>query len=93
MYDPVSGRCAMAGAGHPPPVPAAPDGTVRFLELPAGPPLGRGGTPFEAAEFHVAENSVLARTRPPMGGDLRPDPARPAPSAPDGPCRSRDPGP
>ncbi|MFC3573643.1 PP2C family protein-serine/threonine phosphatase [Streptomyces yaanensis] len=60
VYDPVSGGCAMARAGHPPPVLAAPDGTVRFLELPAGPPLGLGGMPFEAAEFHVAENSVLA---------------------------------
>lgn len=60
VYDPVSGRCAMARAGHPPPVLATPDGTVRFLELPAGPPLGLGGMPFEAAEFHVPENSVLA---------------------------------
>ncbi|MFF4725018.1 PP2C family protein-serine/threonine phosphatase [Streptomyces mirabilis] len=50
----------MARAGHPPPVLAAPDGTVRFLELLAGPPLGLGGMPFEAAEFHVAENSLLA---------------------------------
>ncbi|MFF4957656.1 SpoIIE family protein phosphatase [Streptomyces sp. NPDC001222] len=60
VYDPVSRRCSMARAGHPLPVLATPDGEVRFLDLPAGPLLGLGGLPFEAAEFAVPEGSVLA---------------------------------
>lgn len=60
VYDPVSGRCSMARAGHPFPAMVAPDGTVDFLDLPAGPPLGLGGIPFETAEFDVPEGSVLA---------------------------------
>ncbi|MFF8395646.1 SpoIIE family protein phosphatase [Streptomyces sp. NPDC016172] len=60
VYDPVSRRCTMARAGHPPPALVTPDGGVRFLELPAGPPLGLGGLPFEAAEVPLEENSLLA---------------------------------
>ncbi|GAA4029146.1 hypothetical protein GCM10022232_88710 [Streptomyces plumbiresistens] len=60
VYDPVSGRCSMARAGHPPPVLATPDGTVGLLDVPAGPPLGLGGLPFEVAEFDLPEGSVLA---------------------------------
>lgn len=32
VYDPVTGRCTMARAGHPPPVVIAPDGQVSFPE-------------------------------------------------------------
>jgi PAS domain S-box-containing protein len=60
VYDPVSRRCTMARAGHPAPVLVMPDGTTDFLSLPAGPPLGLGGLPFETAEFDVPEGSVLA---------------------------------
>ncbi|MDX3226736.1 SpoIIE family protein phosphatase [Streptomyces sp. ME19-01-6] len=60
VYDPVSRRCTLARAGHPPPALVTPDGTVRFLELPAGPPLGLGGLPFEATEIELPEGSVLA---------------------------------
>ncbi|MFF7982585.1 SpoIIE family protein phosphatase [Streptomyces sp. NPDC007901] len=60
VYDPVSRRCSLARAGHPPPALVRPDGTVRFLELPAGPPLGLGGLPFEAIEVELAEGSLLA---------------------------------
>ncbi|MFH0180301.1 SpoIIE family protein phosphatase [Streptomyces cacaoi] len=60
VYDPVSRRCSMARAGHPPPALVAPDGEVEYLELPTGPPLGLGGLPFETAEFDVPEGSVLA---------------------------------
>ncbi|AYC43853.1 ATP-binding SpoIIE family protein phosphatase [Streptomyces griseorubiginosus] len=60
VYDPVSCTCRMARAGHPPPALVAPDGTVRFLDLPAGPPLGVGGLPFEAVEVELDEGSVLA---------------------------------
>jgi PAS domain S-box-containing protein len=59
VYDPVSRRCAMASAGHLPPAIVSPDGSVRFCDLPAGPPLGLGGLPFEAVEFDVPEGSLL----------------------------------
>ncbi|MEV6121754.1 SpoIIE family protein phosphatase [Streptomyces sp. NPDC052077] len=60
VYDPVSRRCAMARAGHPPPVLLPPDGPPRTVELPSGPPLGVGGLPFESTELELAEGSVLA---------------------------------
>ncbi|MEU2063770.1 SpoIIE family protein phosphatase [Streptomyces sp. NPDC013455] len=60
VYDPVSRRCTLARAGHPPPAVVTPDGTVRFLDVPAGPPLGLGGLPFEAVETELPEGSLLA---------------------------------
>ncbi|MDG9715667.1 SpoIIE family protein phosphatase [Streptomyces sp. DH24] len=59
VYDPVDGRCAMAAAGHPPPVLVAPDGTVTLVELPQGPPLGAGGPPFESVEVAIEAGSAL----------------------------------
>ncbi|MEW2303001.1 SpoIIE family protein phosphatase [Streptomyces sp. NPDC006655] len=60
VYDPVNHRCTMARAGHPPPALVTPDGRVRFLDLPAGPPLGLGGLPFESVEVDLPEGSLLA---------------------------------
>ncbi len=60
VYDPVTGRCDLARAGHPPPVLVTSDGTVQVLDLPAGPPLGLGGMPFEAARIEMGEGSLLA---------------------------------
>ncbi|WP_055490629.1 SpoIIE family protein phosphatase [Streptomyces sp. TP-A0356] len=59
VYDPVTRRCTMARAGHPPPIVLSPDGHVYYPELPAGPPLGLGGMAFEAAVIELAENSLL----------------------------------
>ncbi|MEV5958081.1 SpoIIE family protein phosphatase [Streptomyces sp. NPDC051987] len=59
VYDPVTRRCAMARAGHPPPVVVPPDGHVHFPEIPAGPPLGLGGMAFEAIEIELAEGSLF----------------------------------
>ncbi|MYT04143.1 MULTISPECIES: SpoIIE family protein phosphatase [Streptomyces] len=59
IYDPTTQRCTMARAAHPPPALVRPDGTVWFPDLPAGPPLGLGGLPFEAAELDLPENSQL----------------------------------
>ncbi|MEU4213354.1 SpoIIE family protein phosphatase [Streptomyces sp. NPDC026206] len=59
IYDPTSQQCVMARAGHCPPALVHPDGTVTFPDLPAGPPLGLGGLPFETAEFHLPEGSQL----------------------------------
>ncbi|MFJ9789731.1 SpoIIE family protein phosphatase [Streptomyces globosus] len=59
-YDPVSGTCTTARAGHPLPAVVHPDGTVTFPELPSGPPLGLGGLPFESAELTLPPGSLLA---------------------------------
>ncbi len=59
VYDPVSRRCSLARAGHPPPALVTPDGTVTFLDVPAGPPLGLGGLPFEAIELTLPVGSLL----------------------------------
>ncbi|MFJ5731774.1 SpoIIE family protein phosphatase [Streptomyces paradoxus] len=59
VYDPVSRHCTIARAGHPLPALVAPDGTVEFLDVPAGPPLGLGGLPFESTELELAEGSLL----------------------------------
>ncbi|MGI5198430.1 SpoIIE family protein phosphatase [Streptomyces sp. CA-288835] len=60
VYDPVSRRCSFARAGHPPPVMAVPGGTPRQIDVPAGPPLGVGGLPFECMELELPEGTVLA---------------------------------
>ncbi|MGW1910073.1 SpoIIE family protein phosphatase [Streptomyces sp. NPDC002076] len=59
VYDPVARHCSVARAGHPPPALVHPDGRVEFPEVPAGPPLGLGGLPFETAELELAEGSRL----------------------------------
>ncbi|MFG2309171.1 SpoIIE family protein phosphatase [Streptomyces sp. NPDC048566] len=60
VYDPVSRRCTLARAGHPPPVVVPPDGPPRQIEMPPGPALGLGGLPFESVELELAEGTVLA---------------------------------
>jgi PAS domain S-box-containing protein len=60
VYDPVDGQCTMAAAGHPAPAVVLPDGSVSFVDLPQGTPLGTGGPPFEAVELALAEGSTLA---------------------------------
>ncbi|MFE3327590.1 SpoIIE family protein phosphatase [Streptomyces sp. NPDC059176] len=59
IYDPISRRCVMARAGHLEPALVHPDGSVEFPELPAAPPLGLGGLPFETAERLLPEGSRL----------------------------------
>ncbi|MGW7545920.1 SpoIIE family protein phosphatase [Streptomyces sp. NPDC054770] len=61
VYDPVTRRCAMARAGHPPPAVVDPQGRVAFADVPTGTPLGVGlGVPFEAVELELPEGSLLA---------------------------------
>lgn len=60
VYDPVSRRCSLARAGHPLPALVTPDGSVSFLDLPAGPPLGLGSLPFESIEIELPAGSILA---------------------------------
>jgi ABC-type multidrug transport system ATPase subunit/anti-sigma regulatory factor (Ser/Thr protein kinase) len=59
VYDPVSRRCELARAGHLPPALVLPDGTAELLDVPAGPPLGVGGLPFESVERQLPEGSRL----------------------------------
>ncbi|MFE0515887.1 SpoIIE family protein phosphatase [Streptomyces sp. NPDC058964] len=59
IHDPVSRRCTVARAGHPPPAVIRPDGAVEFPDVPAGPPLGLGGLPFETADLELPEGSRL----------------------------------
>ncbi|MFE1173917.1 SpoIIE family protein phosphatase [Streptomyces sp. NPDC058773] len=60
VYDPVSRHCTMARAGHLPPAVVDPEGGVSFPDLPAGPPLGLGGLPFESLEIELPAGSLLA---------------------------------
>lgn len=60
IYDPVSRHCVMARAGHLPPVLVTPDGHAELVDLPAGPPLGLGGLPFECADIELPEGATLA---------------------------------
>ncbi|MFD8545356.1 SpoIIE family protein phosphatase [Streptomyces sp. NPDC059649] len=59
IYDPSSGRCTLARAGHLPPALVHPDGTVEYPDLPASPPLGVGGLPFESVELQLPAGSNL----------------------------------
>ncbi|MET8954410.1 GAF domain-containing SpoIIE family protein phosphatase [Streptomyces sp. NPDC004533] len=59
VYDPVSRRCTIARAGHPPPAVLHPNGSVEFPDIPAGPPLGIGGQRYAAAELQLAEGDIL----------------------------------
>ncbi|MFE9809796.1 SpoIIE family protein phosphatase [Streptomyces sp. NPDC005548] len=59
VYSPVTRRCAVASAGHPPPVVASPDGRVEHATVPVGPSLGRGLPKYGTAEFELTEGSVL----------------------------------
>ncbi|MGW4203045.1 SpoIIE family protein phosphatase [Streptomyces sp. NPDC004726] len=59
IYDPATGICTMARAGHLQPLLLAPDGTAAFADVPGGPPLGLGGMPFETLELRLAEGTSL----------------------------------
>lgn len=60
IYDPVTRLCTAARAGHPPPAVMRPGSDVEYLDIPAGPPLGVGGLPFEAAELELPKGTRLA---------------------------------
>ncbi|MFJ8546053.1 SpoIIE family protein phosphatase [Streptomyces sp. NPDC093586] len=59
VYDPIDGRCVVAGAGHPPPALVLPDGSVEFVDVPANLPLGLGSVPFQTAEVGLPRGSRL----------------------------------
>ncbi|MGN9843333.1 SpoIIE family protein phosphatase [Nonomuraea sp. H19] len=59
VYDPTSGECAFASAGHPPPVVVHPDGTVQIPWTVPDPPLGVAAPPFSTFELHVPEHGLF----------------------------------
>ncbi|GAA0691640.1 SpoIIE family protein phosphatase [Kitasatospora atroaurantiaca] len=59
LFDPITRRCVLARAGHPPPVRVSADGKVELLDLPCGPPLGLGGAPFESSEVTLTDGDLL----------------------------------
>lgn len=60
VYDPKSQRCTMSSAGHPPPAIVFPDGSVDFVEVPPGAPVGVGLGSFESTEVELPDSSVIA---------------------------------
>ncbi|MEW9530060.1 SpoIIE family protein phosphatase [Microbispora sp. NPDC049125] len=59
VYDPITRNCALARAGHVPPVLLHPDRSTEIIELPSGLPLGIGSEPMESREMILPPGSVL----------------------------------
>jgi anti-sigma regulatory factor (Ser/Thr protein kinase) len=59
VYDPTTGICSFARAGHPSPAVVLPDGTVRLPESAPDPPLGAAEPPFETSQLTLLEGSLL----------------------------------
>lgn len=59
VYDPISRRCVMASAGHPPPAVVGQSGDVDFPDLPVNNPLGLGDPVFEPLDVELGEGSTL----------------------------------
>ncbi|HEU5156532.1 MAG TPA: ATP-binding SpoIIE family protein phosphatase [Streptosporangiaceae bacterium] len=60
VYDPVARRCAIANAGHVPPVFIYPDGRTELIQLPTGAPVGVGGVAFQTFEMAAPDGALLA---------------------------------
>jgi serine phosphatase RsbU (regulator of sigma subunit)/anti-sigma regulatory factor (Ser/Thr protein kinase) len=59
VYDPITRCVTMARAGHPVPAVMAPGCEPEYADLPASPPLGVGGFPFEERQIELPEGSLL----------------------------------
>ncbi|WP_079249090.1 SpoIIE family protein phosphatase [Streptomyces sp. IMTB 2501] len=59
VYDPRTGQCSIANAGHMPPALARPGLPPRLLDLPAGAPLGVGGVGFETTTVTLCPGDLL----------------------------------
>ncbi|MFD4789540.1 SpoIIE family protein phosphatase [Streptomyces sp. NPDC058459] len=64
VYDPVTRRCAVASAGHPPPAVARPDEPVAFAEIPVGPALGRGVPHYREGYFDAPAGTLMVLCNP-----------------------------
>ncbi|MQY34050.1 hypothetical protein SRB17_20160 [Streptomyces sp. RB17] len=75
IHDPVTGNCAVAAAGHPPPALVLPDGEVGLIDVTPGPPLGEGLGEYAVTERTLPEGSTLVLYNPallPAGDGPRP---------------------
>ena len=59
VYNPATGRCRLASAGHPPPAVVHPDGRVSFPRPPTGTPIGLGFGGFDSIEVDLPPNSRI----------------------------------
>ncbi|MEU4094299.1 ATP-binding SpoIIE family protein phosphatase [Streptomyces sp. NPDC026673] len=59
VYDPVSGRCSLAGAGHPSPVVVTPDGAVTAVDLPPSRPLGTARPSGDTTEVDLPAGTLF----------------------------------
>ncbi|MDO0929273.1 SpoIIE family protein phosphatase [Streptomyces sp. TG1A-8] len=59
VYDPRTGRCTLANAGHLPPALARHGRAPTLLDLPTGAPLGVGGVGFEATTVQLHSGDLL----------------------------------
>ncbi|MFF7675213.1 SpoIIE family protein phosphatase [Actinacidiphila glaucinigra] len=59
LVDPVRDMCTFSSAGHLPPAAIRPDGTVRIIDVPVGPPLGTGHGGYEAVSASCRPGDVL----------------------------------
>jgi serine phosphatase RsbU (regulator of sigma subunit) len=73
VIDPASESCAIAAAGHLPPILALPDGTTRVVDIPSGQSLGVAPASYGEARIRLRPGTTLAlytdglvetRTRP-----------------------------
>ncbi|MFI0990255.1 SpoIIE family protein phosphatase [Streptomyces exfoliatus] len=58
-YDPATGQCRIANAGHLPPVLTRPGHPPELLHLPTGAPLGVGGVDFDTTTIHLHPGDQL----------------------------------
>ncbi|WP_377267895.1 SpoIIE family protein phosphatase [Peterkaempfera sp. SMS 1(5)a] len=59
VFDPLSRRCTVAGAGHPMPALVRASGEVEFPDLPPGPDLDLQGPPYESCELTLSDGDRL----------------------------------
>ncbi|WP_234322130.1 SpoIIE family protein phosphatase [Streptomyces sp. NRRL B-24720] len=59
VYDPATGVCSFARAGHPPPLLVSPDGQVTTPDTPAGTLIGVGLGSFESVDVELPEGSLI----------------------------------
>ncbi|MFJ8629525.1 SpoIIE family protein phosphatase [Streptomyces sp. NPDC093568] len=59
VFDPRTGQCHIANAGHMPPALARQGRPPQLLDLPAGAPLGVGGIPFETTTVDLGPGDLL----------------------------------
>ncbi|TKK90594.1 GAF domain-containing protein [Herbidospora galbida] len=60
VYDPYTGHCTMATAGHPPPAIVSPSGEVTYPSLTAGTPIGVGLGTFQSYDMRLPAGTLLA---------------------------------